>query len=295
MPRHRLRFNCGQSCACGLLAVCLSSISHTSVTYDNRRIHVPNGGDGILWSGLLQVAASLAACIISLSIARRPHIEYAGRPVDQYGTVCALRKWSFDWATHLFALARSNGHLELVDLPTLRRDARSEFRLAGSPIEVRQSSLWKALIKEFWQPLLYQSVCTALQSVVQFAPSIILFALLRVLESQSTEGGLPAYVWILILGLGVSSIFAAWLNVWLQWSAFAKVALPIRLKLSAVIYAKAAKRKNSEQSRSEPRADCKDGDVGTDGLKNSSHQLQCDEGCAGLQRNAVNLLVSADA
>ena len=294
--QYQLKFRCGLACASGLLTLCFSSTLQTYNILEGQR-EDGRGTDSVLvLLGLFQIAASFAACVGSLSIPRRPDVKYAGRPVDQQYTASALNTWTLAWAANMLSLARSKTNLNLEDLPTLHQKARSEYLLGHTKLEARPGPLWKAILYDHWQPLLFQSIYGIVQSILQFAPPLLLFMLLRVVELKSVQKSLPLSAWVLVLALSASSILAAWIDVWTRWVGYAKLALQIRLELSGFVYAKATRRKDlkgQKEEVSEPNPESHNSNPSKNRIMISPHQqTQQDKPSTRNQQSEVNLLVS---
>ncbi|KAL9636160.1 MAG: hypothetical protein Q9164_002999, partial [Protoblastenia rupestris] len=201
----------------------------------------------------VQIAAAAIAGIASLSIPRRPSVEVDGHAVDRQYTVSAFKLYGMAWASDVLSLARTKDNLSLDDLPILHHRARSAHLLVWFGMEAEKHSLWKALLYMHWPEILFETVFAILQAVIHFAPQLVMYNLLRLLEQGAGGGQISAMACILVLGLGFSLVSASWADIWLAWIAHANLGLPIRSELSALIFTKATRRKNVQANqRSEP-------------------------------------------
>ena len=295
MSQFQIRFRCGLACAGGLFVLCVLVALHTYNYFEQTDHGERDTYLTVLWLGLLQIAASFTACMSSLSIPRRPHVEYDGRPVDQKHTVSAINEWSLSWAIHTLSLARSKTRLELETLPILHRSVRSKYLLSHTKLGTGCHPLWKAMFRGYWRPLLYQSIYGIIQPLIQLAPLVILFAILRILERETMESPPSPSLLALILALGASSIFAAWMEMWTSWLGYSYLALPIRSELSALIYAKTTRLKDlkdSEEGAREQDDEQQNGDPKGGQATSDLNRAQGDIDSAKTVQNIVNHVVS---
>ena len=82
-----------------------------------------------------------------------------------------------------------------------------------------------------------------------------MYSLLRLLEQRAGGGSVSAMAWILVLALGLAMAIASWADTWIAWIAYADLGLHLRSELSALIFAKATRRKDAKGSRRPETAD----------------------------------------
>ena len=56
----------------------------------------------------------------------------------------------------------------------------------------------------------FQTALAIVQAVIQFAPQLVMYGLLRLLEERAGGGPISATAWFLVVALGPSIIIAAW-------------------------------------------------------------------------------------
>ena len=183
-------------------------------------------------------------CLACLSLPRRPAVEEGSFPVDGQYTVSALGRYTFYWPGVTLVLARKQKTLSLEDLPKLHVKGRSTYRRKYFTTLKRRDQLWKTLAFAHLPELLFQTVFTALQSTAQFAPQLVLYQLLKRLESRITGASEDRAIWGLVIALGVAIIFSGWTQTWMAWIVWARLGQPIRTELSAMIFDKATRRKD---------------------------------------------------
>ena len=191
----------------------------------------------------LQLVAAAVACFTHSLIPRRPSVAVNGHAVDRQNTVSALKLYTMTWANDVLALARSKSDISLKDLPMLHFRARSAYLLKRFPTEAHKRPLWKTLLYMHWPEVLFQSIFAIAQAAIQLAPQLAVYGLLTSLE-QRNRGVVSVNTWLLVFSLGFSIAFASWADQWNAWIGHAAVALPIRSELSALVFAKATRRKD---------------------------------------------------
>lgn len=166
--------------------------------------HEPNRTLVLLDS--LQIVAALVSFLACLSIPRRPTVLV----VDGQYTVSALSSYTFGWAGEILSLARDKKSLDLDDLPKLHLWGRAAYLLRYFSAMTRQKDqLWKSLIFAHWPELLFQTAWAIMQSILQFAPQVVMYQLLKLLEDRSEHEDTQRKAWGLVIALGASIILAS--------------------------------------------------------------------------------------
>lgn len=193
---------------------------------------------------VLQVCAAIVCFLACLSLPRRPVVEEGGTSVDGQYTVSALGRYTFIWAGITLVLARKKKTLGLDDLPKLHMEGRSAYRQRYLSTFKTRDQLWKTLVSAHLLELLFQTILTSLMSAAQFIPQLIMYQLLKRLESRAKGASADRAIWGLVIALGLAIILAAWTQAWLHWILWARLGQPIRTELSALIFSKATRRKD---------------------------------------------------
>ena len=195
-------------------------------------------------SDTIQFLAALTSLIACLSIPRRPSVFELDHIIDGQYTASALSSYTFSFAGKVLLLARNKKSLDLIDLPKLHLWGRSSFLLKNfGAITAKQDRLWKSVIYAHYPELLFQTVWAILQSVLQFAPQLAMYNLLKLLEQRSQGASVKNEAWGLVIALGVSIVFASWTQAWEHWICWARLGQPMRTELSAMIFSKSLRRK----------------------------------------------------
>lgn len=244
--RYNLGIEAAIACFFLMSAVCLEYILRTYSSFS----HGLPRHQSIFTA--VQVVAALISLVSFLLFPRRPSVSHQGQTVDKQYTVSALNRWTWTWAGEYLATARVNG-LALTDLPKLHFHQRAEY-LHGCFRSMKQKErLWTTLLAFHYQELIAQSLLSAFQGFVQFGPQLAMYKLLQLLEQSTDDISTSAIAWAWVLGLGGFVVLAAWLEAWTHWIVLARLGLPIRTELSALIFAKSMRRKDVKGVDSVPQ------------------------------------------
>lgn len=192
----------------------------------------------------VQIVAAVISCISSLSLPRRPSVFERDHTVEGQYTVSALSRYTFGWAGKMLSLVRNKKTLDLTDLPKLHFKARSAYLEDNFESKKKRGSLWKGLIIVHYPEIIFQSSYAIVQSAAQFAPQLAMYWLLKTIEGRSNGAQTAKVAWVFVLALGLSIVFASWGQAWAHFIAYARLGLPVRSELSAMIFSKATRRKD---------------------------------------------------
>lgn len=168
-----------------------------------------------------------------------------GRPVDRQFTGTFLARLSFSWVDPLLKFAIKNQTLEIDDLPALDYATRSKnlrdvFDKARKPGE----KLWRTLVRVYASTLISQILLVTCSSTLSFAPQYCLLKILRSLEGRKSVSWHPEDAWVWVFALGGSILLSSTVESWLYWVSQYQLGIPVYEQLSAVVFAKAMKRKD---------------------------------------------------
>ena len=193
---------------------------------------------------MLQTCAALICFLACLSLPRRPVVEDAGTRIDGQYTGSAFDRYSFTWAGATLVLARKKKTLGLDDLPKLHMEGRSAYLQGYLKSLENRDQLWKTLVFAHLPEILFQNVLAMLESAAQFLPELVMYQLLKRLESRARGDSADKTTWGLVAALGLTMIASSWSQNWLLWISWAKLGQPIRTELSVMIFGKATRRKD---------------------------------------------------
>ena len=171
---------------------------------------------------VLQACAAIICFLACLSLPRRPVVEEGGMSVDGQYTVSALGRYTFIWAGVTLVLAREKKTLGLDDLPKLHMEGRSAYRQRYLSTLKPRDQLWKTLVSAHLLELLFQTILTSLMSAAQFIPQLVMYQLLKRLESRAKGAPADRAIWGLVIALGLAIILPAWTQAWLHCTYFSE-------------------------------------------------------------------------
>lgn len=193
---------------------------------------------------VLQLCAAVVCCLACLSLPRRPVVEEGGTLVDGQYTISAFGRYTFTWAGATFALARKKKTLGLEDLPKLHKEGRSTYRQQYLGTLKERDQLWKTLLFAHLPEICFQIGFSTLQSTAEFMPQLVMYFLLKRLESRSIGASADVATWGLVIALGLAIILSSWTQAWLHWMIWARLGQLVRIELSTMIFSKATRRKD---------------------------------------------------
>ena len=193
----------------------------------------------------VQLFAALCLFFSCFSLPRRPSIALDGHTIDGQYTVSALSRYTFAWAEEVLRLARLNKSLDLGAIPKLHLRIRSVYleshlRHLGKD----KGHLLKTLILAYAPALIFQTFFAVGSAILQFAPQLAMFALLKLLEQRADTPGFAKAAWALVLALGFAILSSSWSEAWTLWMFVSRLGIPIRSELSAMVFSKATRRKD---------------------------------------------------
>ncbi|KAJ5778168.1 hypothetical protein N7520_001414 [Penicillium odoratum] len=252
-PRPTARFRLGQYAFAGSL------ISIAAAGFELRQAYISQ--DGLLqnrtWVALVgaNIGSALLRALFCILLPRRPNIYFEGQVVDKELTVSTLGRYTFVWASDLLSFTVNNKNLNLTDLPKLRADKRAD-RLRGKFERAKgNGKLWKGLLLTHWPTLLLQLCLTVMLAFLAFGPQIALYNVLGSLEGRGSVGWTPERSWIWVLALGGFMLVSSFLEAWLFWCVWSKLAIPIYAELTALVFAKSMRRKDAKHTKKSAEKD----------------------------------------
>ncbi|KAI9682032.1 MAG: hypothetical protein M1817_000086 [Caeruleum heppii] len=279
-----LRFTCGVrgAISASILAIALG-IGHMGFV---RKSAIVNSDRLVVGLTSAQLLAALLLIAAHLSLPRRPDVFTQGHPVDRQRTVSVLGRYTFAWCEPLLRFAVSKRNLDLEDLPKLDCSVRSTTLQASfNAVPRKGRRLWRLIFWAHSAAFVRQWCLTLLGAFASFVPHLVMYKLLRLLERREEGGSIAMEAWLWVFGLGLAQVVESWLEAWMFWVCWCQLAVPVRAQLSALIFAKAMRRKDikgfekgdddAEDSQDPQRAtDLESGPKGEDSTptEDKSHQ-----------------------
>jgi ABC-type multidrug transport system fused ATPase/permease subunit len=203
------------------------------------------------WVGLqlAQIASAALRALFCVLLPRRPDVYFEGKLVERELSVSLLNRFSFSWAGGLLSYALKNKTMELDDIPKLPASKRSGLMREKFEVARENRKLWKAIIFAHGNSLIIQMILSLLICFLSFGPQVALFQILKTLELRGTPYWNPGASYLWVLGLGGLMFLASTVEAWLFWVVYSRLGVPIYAELSAVVFAKAMRRKDVKHTK----------------------------------------------
>ncbi|KAI0473842.1 P-loop containing nucleoside triphosphate hydrolase protein [Xylariaceae sp. FL0804] len=228
----------------------------------------------------VEVATIIGLAIASLSIPRRPDVFYDGKLVDRMYTSSAWSRLNWEWPSNVIGLAKTKENLDLTDLPrpdhfTRAQDTATDWERRGFT-----GPLWISIISAHKWSFAMQWFLTLMTAFLNFAPQWVVLQLLHLLERRRGHERLGYDAWAWAIWLMVAIIAQSWVESQLFWMSWAKISIPIRAQLSALIFRKSMRRKDvkeADKKKSEEVASAVPTTTGPVGEASNSDRPEADE------------------
>ncbi|EKV04310.1 hypothetical protein PDIG_16670 [Penicillium digitatum PHI26] len=247
---------------------------------------------GRIWVGLqlAQIASAALRAIFCVLIPRRPDVYYEDKLVEREFSVSLLSRFSFSWANGLLNYAVKHKAMDLEDIPKLTASNRADFLREKFETARQNRKLWLAIVFAHVGPMIAQMILSLGICFLSFGPQVALFQILKTLELRgSAEWNIGAsYFWV--LALGGLLFLASTVEAWLFWVVYSKLGVPIYAELSAVIFAKAMRRKDVKHTKKTKAPDESD-----NSSKGSAKADDDDEDALKKSRQSIINHVAVDA
>jgi ABC-type multidrug transport system fused ATPase/permease subunit len=206
---------------------------------------------GPVWVGLqlAQIASAALRALFCVLIPRRPDVYHEDKLVEQELSVSLLSRFTFSWANGLLNYAVKHNTMDLEDIPKLTASRRADFLRKKFEIARQNRKLWIAIVVAHLGPLIAQTMLSLAICFLSFGPQVALFQILRTLEMRGTPdwNARASYIWV--VALGGLLFLASSVDAWLFWIVNSRTGVPIYSQLSAVIFAKAMRRKDVKHTK----------------------------------------------
>lgn len=291
--RNAVRRYC-YGCLSAVVSLAICAVIFVRFGVSLGHLHDLRAYRGYIILDSFQLVAALVSSLACLLLPRRPAVWDGTSRVDKQYTVSVTHKYNFSWAGETLAAASANNGLNLADLPFLHLRLRSAYLEGMFRNSAKRDRLWKALLYNHHRELGFQTFFAILQATTNFAPTLVMYELLKLLEQASEDSRITRPGWPLVFALGFSILVSSWGEAWLHWIVFSRLGLPIRSELSAMIFTKATRRKDVRGKEIKDRKPT--GFVQTAGIKSSEDfesdvQDDTEEDVRKSRQNTVNLVV----
>jgi hypothetical protein len=151
------------------------------------------------------LASAIGLAVSAASLPRRPAIFKDGRPVDQYRTVSALKRFTFAWAFRTMKALRKNENMTLEKYPVLSHHCRSaDQEREWHRQKLDNAPVWRGLLWTFRKPVAVQWAMSACKGITGFAPQWWTLMFLEAIERGMREQHWPVDIWFVVAALVVS-------------------------------------------------------------------------------------------
>lgn len=198
---------------------------------------------------LAQIASAALRGLFCVLLPRRPDVYHEEKLVEQELSVSLYSRFTFSWANQLLNHTMKVGTMELDEIPKLRLSKRADVLREKFEIARQDRSMWRTIVSaHFWALLLQISLCVVI-CFLSFGPQVALFQILKTVELRDTPfwNAGASYIWVLALG-GLMFIGSS-VEAQLYWLVYSRLAVPIYAELSAVVFAKAMRRKDVKHTK----------------------------------------------
>ncbi|CAG8909403.1 unnamed protein product [Penicillium egyptiacum] len=206
---------------------------------------------GRVWVGLqlAQIASAALRAVFCVLIPRRPDVYFEDKLVERELSVSLLSRFTFSWANGLLDYAVKHNTMDLEDIPRLTASKRADSLREKFEIARQNRKLWIAIVAAHLGALIAQTMLSLVICFLSFGPQVALFQILRTLELRGTPDWNVGASYIWVLALGGLLFLASSVEAWLFWVVYSKLGVPIYSELSAVIFAKAMRRKDVKHTK----------------------------------------------
>ncbi|KGO69898.1 ABC transporter, integral membrane type 1 [Penicillium expansum] len=246
-PRPTSRYVLGHFAFWGsIIAIAVPSIELGILVFSQLGLH-----HGRVWIGLQlgQIASAALRAVFCVLIPRRPDVYYEDKLVERELSVSLLSRFTFSWANGLLNYAVKHKTMDLEDIPKLTASKRAGYLREEFEIARKNRKLWLAIVFAHVGPLIAQTILSLAICFLSFGPQVALFQILQTLELRGTPDWNVGASYIWVLALGGLMFLASTVEAWLFWVVYSKLGVPIFAELSAVIFAKAMRRKDVKYTK----------------------------------------------
>ncbi|KAJ5788264.1 hypothetical protein N7457_003254 [Penicillium paradoxum] len=255
-PRPTSRYTLGLFAFWGsTIAIVVPGIELGTLVFS--RLSHPRGRVSVALQ-VAQIASTALRGLFCVLLPRRPDVYHEGKLVEQEFSVSLLSRFTFSWASELLNHAKKYNAMELDDIPKLTASKRAGFLRQKFESAKKGRKMWKAVIAAHFGDLVLQISLCVLVCFLSFGPQIALFQILKTLELRDTPywNAAASYLWVLALG-GLMFLGSS-IEAQLYWLVYSRLAVPIYAELSAVVFAKAMRRKDVKHTKKSTTADGSD-------------------------------------
>ncbi|KAK2628213.1 hypothetical protein QTJ16_002859 [Diplocarpon rosae] len=196
-----------------------------------------------------QICTALTIVVAFGLIKRRPDVFAPdGRPVERQFTSSLWTRYSYNWSSDLLDLAATK-LIESPDLPAMdahvrAADAKEAFKSIALKPDI---SLWLQVFWAFRWQITFQWLMVIASSILDSAPSLAMFQLLRYLEARTEFDAIDPKAWLCVAALLVATLAETLVDYRVNWLMWSEIGVPIRASITTLIYEKMMKIKDCKE------------------------------------------------
>ncbi|OWP07539.1 hypothetical protein B2J93_8991 [Marssonina coronariae] len=190
-----------------------------------------------------QICTAVAIFFAFGLIKRRPDVFTPdGRLVERQFTSSLWTRYSYNWSSDLLDLAATK-LIESPDLPAMDAHVRAaDAKEAFKSIALKPSvSLWLQVFWAFRWQITFQWLLVIASSILDSAPPLAMFQLLRYLEARTEFDAIDPKAWLCVAALLLATLAETLVDYRVNWLMWSEIGVPIRASLTTLIYEKMMK------------------------------------------------------
>lgn len=216
----------------------------------------------------LQILAALVVTCGLVSIERRPDVySPEGTFVERQFKASLWARYTYSWSSDILDLAATK-LIDITDMPALdshirSKEAKDRFRDTSLKPTVKLWILifWNLQAEFYWQWFLITISC-----FFDVAPQYAMLELLRFLEDRQDFNALDPKGWVWVGVMFLVTVGSTLIDYRIFWHMMTDIAIPLRSILTALIFEKMMRIKDTKEPPSENKAD-EDGSRGTEPIR----------------------------
>ncbi|KAM3464385.1 hypothetical protein NHJ6243_002441 [Beauveria neobassiana] len=188
----------------------------------------------------LFLAAVAFGASVAVSVLTTLHLESRNGKIS-----CWLL--TIGWVSEDVPLVRTaarHGDLNHDDVPSMENYARASHLTMQWIRANHRGNLVKSLFSTYWRELMLLWVSVLIRSIVGVGPFWAMSQLIQRLERLDPETQTEPSLWVFPLLIGLFTFSEQWIASRIMWQSIKNIFAPVRGQLSALIFAKALRRKD---------------------------------------------------
>lgn len=197
----------------------------------------------------VQICFAVAITVTFGLINRRPDVfTPKGKVVERQFTSSLWTRYSYNWSSDLLDLAATK-LIELDDLPAPDAHVRAaDAKESFQSIVLKPSvSLWLQIFWAFRWQIIFQWIMVIASSILDAAPALAMFQLLRYLEARTEFDAIDPKAWLCVASLLIATLVETLVDYRVNWLMWSELGVPIRATMTTLIFEKMMKIKDCKE------------------------------------------------